>query len=159
MSKSMMVSWVVISLVVAVMLVRQVNDAHYTDTGNQLFRQYNVNDNTAYATLKNRMANFAEDKVNNTVQTYLNPSQQPTGTGILVWIDQAIKAIQGIKVVFDIIYYSTIGFGDFINGLFFTALSGRSLIGTELNWFLTAALCFNHFLSVMSWIRGDHSLG
>jgi hypothetical protein len=151
----LMISFFVISLVTATQIVDQLNISYFNEKGRPLFGYVNGMGSAAYSQKTAALSRFNEDNINGTVNEYINPNQQPSGgTSLLTWIDQWIKSLKAVNIIFNTLFYCTIGFGVFVNQIFYVPLGNTNLLSDTWVGALGLAIGILQFLQISAFIRG-----
>jgi hypothetical protein len=151
---SVTLSMFVVCLVFGTQIVDNLNNAYFAEKGRLLFGYTNGANAYAYQQTVSKLDNYKEDNINGTVYGYIDPSQQPGGAGVFVWIDQWLKSLRGIGMIFSTIFYMTVGFGQYINNIFYLPLGSRMLLDDTTVLIIGIGVGFLHMYNIISFIRG-----
>jgi hypothetical protein len=148
------ISFFVISIVFSTQLVDSIADDYFLTQHRPLFGYRTGPSSVTGNQVLDNLARYNESNLNNTFYGYVDPTQQPGTTGIFVWIDQWIKSLSGINLIFSTLYYCSFGFGQYINNLFFMPLGGRLLLSPFFVNFIGTCIGIIQMLTVFGFIRG-----
>jgi hypothetical protein len=154
MKYSITLSFFVLCVVVSTQIVDTLADGYFLERGRPLFGYRSGTSGVLNNKIIDNLQRYNETNINGTMYGYVDPTQQPSSTGIFVWIDQWIKSITGIGAIFSTIFYCTIGFGQYINNIFYMPLGGHYLLNDILCGFIGTCVCIIHFLNIIAFIRG-----
>ena len=143
--RSLNIALTIIIFCFAMSIVNTVDSAYFESNGYSIFGFHST---PPISTAD--YAEFDNDNINARLQGYVDPSEQPTGlsAGLL---DDVTKKLGMINMIINSLYYSTIGFGDFMGSF---GSDDMTFIPYYITVPLTILFGISVFLDLAQYIRG-----